>query len=71
MERLLEKNEFELTTIIPMKLDAYYVSLLSERNKKASFAIQAINGFTMGMISNLSGRKTLNHSSLIYIARPK
>lgn len=33
MRRLLEKNKLHLHTMLPMKLDAFYISLLSERYK--------------------------------------
>lgn len=70
MTILLEKNKFDLLTVIPMKLDAYYVSLLSEKyiRKKITLA-GTLKSIFRGFISNLNGSITTNHSSLIYIAR--
>ncbi|SHH99643.1 Methyltransferase domain-containing protein [Chryseolinea serpens] len=71
MTTLLTKNNLKLDDIVPMKLDAYYISLLSEKykaNGKAGLAgmiIAAANGLR----SNLSARKNKNYSSLIYIVR--
>jgi 2-polyprenyl-3-methyl-5-hydroxy-6-metoxy-1,4-benzoquinol methylase len=68
MALLLKQNGFILRTIVPMKLDSFYISLLSERNKGKSTYIQLTSGFLQGLISNINGRRTANHSSLIYIA---
>ena len=71
MKTLLTKNNLKLVEIVPMKLDAYYISLLSEKykaNGKASvpgMIIAALNGLR----SNLNARKNKNYSSLIYIVR--
>ena len=53
-----------------MKLDAYYVSMLSENYKngnKGSFG-NLIKGFFSGINSNLAAGSN-NYSSLIYIAK--
>lgn len=71
MTTLLEQNGFRLSSIRPMKLDAYYISLLSEKNKGKRGLSGIINGFLQGSLSNFRGTKTMNHSSLIYIAQPK
>lgn len=70
MTRLLSAHSLTVSAIIPMRLDAYYVSLLSEKYKTGSFALSQIartliNGFR----SNLSARKNNQYSSLIYIAK--
>lgn len=68
---LLEKSGLEVVKIIPMRLDAYYVSLLSEKyraDNKLSL-IQYIKGIASGLASNLRAKKEKNYSSLIYIAR--
>jgi 2-polyprenyl-3-methyl-5-hydroxy-6-metoxy-1,4-benzoquinol methylase len=71
MEKLLLENEFILTEIHPMKLDAYYISLLSEKYKSNNKVTVGglIRAFISGITSNLSANKNINYSSLIYIAR--
>ncbi|MEI6454920.1 MAG: class I SAM-dependent methyltransferase [bacterium] len=67
---LAHRNGFEVIKFIPQKLDAFYVSLLSEQylNGRKNF----LNAFMKGIRSNYYGLKDpLNHSSLIYILRRK
>ncbi len=52
---------------LPMKFDAYYVSLLSEKNRSNS--TNAIKAFYRGLVSNFKARKTKEYSSLIYILK--
>lgn len=70
MKRLLNDHELDIIHIIPMKLDAYYVSMLSENYKsdgKHSIG-NLIKGFLSGLKSNFTAGSE-NYSSLIYIAR--
>lgn len=71
MERLLTKNNFRLIKIIPMRLDAIYVSILSEKYlSEHKFTIAKIfKGVINGIRSNLSARKTKQYSSLIYVVK--
>lgn len=69
MEQLLQNNGLKIKSIVPMKLDSFYVSLLSERYKaggKASIR-RLLQGFCQGLVSNIKARSTNNYSSLIYI----
>lgn len=70
MKMLLENHGLLLIKIVPMKLDAYYVSMLSERYSKAgdSSFVNLLKGFMSGLSSNVLA-KSNNHSSLIYIAK--
>ncbi|QOI96779.1 MAG: class I SAM-dependent methyltransferase [Flammeovirgaceae bacterium] len=72
MTGFLENNRFNLLQTIPMKLDAYYVSLLSEKlinpDKPITNYLRALYS---GILSNLKARKTSNYSSLIFLARLK
>lgn len=70
MALLLQRNGFTLKTIVPMKLDAYYISLLSEKNKKSPLLKQYVSAIVQGAISNQKGKPQTNHSSLLYIASP-
>lgn len=71
MEIILKEIGLTVIEIVPMKLDAYYVSMLSEKyrnnNQLSLFALA--KGFISGFNSNLTARKKNNYSSLIYIAQ--
>jgi 2-polyprenyl-3-methyl-5-hydroxy-6-metoxy-1,4-benzoquinol methylase len=70
MNLLLQNNGLELTEIIPMKLDAFYVSIMSEKSRGKNGLSALVKGMLSGLTSNLkAGDK--NYSSLIYIARKK
>ncbi len=66
VQKLAESTGWELDSIHPMPLDAYYVSLLSESFKtgRKRWAAATLKGFW----SNLKGGKK-NTSSLIYVLR--
>lgn len=68
VEMLFSRYGFKLISKLPMKFDAYYVSMLSEKYKsgKSSF----LKGIYRGFISNCRARKNNdNYSSLIYILK--
>lgn len=70
VKMLFEKHAFTVCKILPMKFDAYYVSLLSEKYKKNPLYYPA--AFFKGFYSNLKAKKSEpNHSSLIYVIKPK
>jgi 2-polyprenyl-3-methyl-5-hydroxy-6-metoxy-1,4-benzoquinol methylase len=71
METLLKKNGLQLVKILPMRLDSFYVSLLSESYKypKRQKLLQLISAFVVGLKSNLMARKHLEYSSLIYVVK--
>jgi 2-polyprenyl-3-methyl-5-hydroxy-6-metoxy-1,4-benzoquinol methylase len=69
MIKLLAKFSLHVKEIKPMKLDSFYVSLLSEiykRNGRKSI-MQLSRAFINGIKSNIKARKTGDYSSLIYI----
>lgn len=70
IKTLAEKYGFIVREILPMKYDAFYVSLLSEKYKKGRTSfLQAIK---IGIKSNLKARRQQNnYSSLIYILNKK
>ncbi len=70
MEQLMNKHGLKVTDVLPMKLDAYYVSLLSEkyRNPEQAGIINMIKATLQGLKSNLNA-SPMNHSSLIYIIK--
>lgn len=71
MRALLNKVGLKIVAIKPMKLDAFYVSLLSEsyKNPDQPKWLAATKAFLHGLHSNLKAAKTKNHSSLIFIAK--
>lgn len=66
---LLNKHDFEIVDMYPMRFDAYYVSLLSEKylNNKWAYFSAMLNGFQ----SNQKAKKTNNFSSMIFVAKQK
>ncbi len=69
MERLLNNTGYTLEAILPMKFDAYYVSLLSEQYRGAGM-LKFIKALYQGFKSNFKASKSGEYSSLIYIAKP-
>jgi SAM-dependent methyltransferase len=68
-ENLAISHGLQIVKTLPLKFDAYYVSLLSERYKKTQLPL--IKAFLNGMKSNSKAAKTGNYSSLIYILNKK
>lgn len=71
MKHLMTKHGLQVIDIVPMKLDAYYVSLLSEKyqHPQQSGLTNMIKATAQGFISNQKASKEINHSSLIYIIK--
>lgn len=71
MERLLQATNLKLSRTVSMKLDAYYVSLLSERYKNNNRLTPRgyVRAMRTGVLSNRAARKSGEYSSLIYVAR--
>lgn len=70
MKNLWSKLDFQCVQTAPMLLDAYYVSILSEKYKNKSifnFPMGVIRGF----ISNQKAKKTGEYSSMIYVFKRK
>jgi len=64
--KLFEKYNFKLDKIVPMKYDAYYISMLSEKYKTGSRNL--LKAFWTGYKSNLWAKKNKsNYSSLIFV----
>jgi len=64
---LFNKVDLKVTQVLPMKLDSFYVSLLSEKYKtgKTNF----VNAFIIGFRSNLKAINSKEYSSHIYILK--
>ena len=71
MNQLLTRNGFKIIEIVPMKLDAFYVNLLSEKykhnGKLTLFTI--FKAIRQAIQSNHQAKRAMNYSSLIYIAQ--
>jgi 2-polyprenyl-3-methyl-5-hydroxy-6-metoxy-1,4-benzoquinol methylase len=68
LKMLAVKHGFHISTIIPLKFDAFYISLLSE--KYISGKQNYLRALSNGILSNYYGRKNAdNYSSLIYICK--
>lgn len=59
------KGKFALKKIKPMKWDAFFISMMSE--KYLPNGKPMLNGFLNGIKSNIKARKTGEYSSLIYV----
>lgn len=66
IEALLNKNNFFIDRVLPMKFDSFYISLLSEQY--ATSRKRWLKSLISGYKSNIYGKKTGNYSSLIYVA---
>lgn len=60
---------FETEKTYPLRLDAYYVSLLSEKNCQTKFPW--IKAFWSGWRSNRDAKRSKNYSSLIYVLQKR
>ena len=67
ISKLFSQVSMTVTKTIPMKFDAYYVSLLSEKYKSGK--MRPLKSFCNGFQSNVKARKTSEYSSLIYIIK--
>ncbi|MBS3993434.1 MAG: class I SAM-dependent methyltransferase [Bacteroidetes bacterium] len=66
---LFEKEQMEVIKIFPMKMDSFYVSLLSEKYKTGK--MNFFNGFLIGLQSNIKAILSDEYSSHIFIIKNK
>jgi 2-polyprenyl-3-methyl-5-hydroxy-6-metoxy-1,4-benzoquinol methylase len=71
MKHLLKKHALTVDQIIPMRLDAFYITLLSEkyRNKESFSIVGMIRAFFKALNSNYQARRNTEYSSLIYVVK--
>lgn len=67
MQKLMNTERWQVEKIAPLLLDAFYISMLSEKYKKNP--LFWLFGFINGAISNFKAQKTGEFSSLIYCIR--
>ncbi len=65
ISKLFQNHQMAVVKTLPMKFDAYYVSLLSEKYKTG--VMNLFKAFWIGWRSNLKARRTKSYSSLIYV----
>lgn len=66
---LFEKEQMVLKTVLPMKFDSFYVSLLSEKYKNGK--MNFVKAFLIGLQSNWKGSSNQEYSSHIYVINHK
>ena len=67
IQKLFAKEKLELTKVLPMKFDSFYVSLLSEKYKTGK--MNFIKAFFIGLKSNLKATQNSEYSSHIYVIK--
>lgn len=67
ISELFKKVNIKLVKVLPMKFDAYYVSLLSEKYR--SGYMNPLKAFWIGFKSNLKGKRINEYSSHIYVLK--
>ena len=72
IHRLFSTELMKVVKTIPMKFDAFYVSILSEKyksGKNKSNILGLVKAFFNGLKSNRNAKKTGEYSSLIYVIK--
>ena len=69
MTQLLSAHSLTVVSVLPMRLDAYYVSLLSEKYTGSATFSRLANAIMNGFRSNSIARQNHEYSSLIYIVK--
>jgi len=67
IQKLFQPVRMKIIRKIPMRFDAYYVSLLSEKYKSGKSNI--IKAFFVGLKSNFKARRSKEYSSITYIIK--
>ena len=67
ISKLFALQKMQVVKTKPMKFDAYYVSLLSEKYKSGSMNL--FKAFWIGLRSNMKAKRSGEYSSLIYIIK--
>lgn len=69
IQLLFERVDMKLEKVLPMKLDSFYVSLLSEKYKTGK--MNYIKAFLIGLKSNWKAKNSKEYSSHIYVLKNK
>lgn len=65
IKKLMKSYGFECLETKPMLLDAFYISIMSEKYKKSKLSF--VKGIMVGLISNLLGLFTSSYSSSVFV----
>ena len=65
IKKLMKSHGFECLKTKPMLLDAFYISIMSEKYKKSKLSF--VKGIMVGLISNLLGLFTSSYSSSVFV----
>ena len=65
IKKLMKSYGFQCLKTKPMLLDAFYISIMSEKYKKSKLSF--VKGIMAGLISNLSALYTSNYSSSVFV----
>jgi len=65
IKKLMKSHGFECLKAKPMFLDAFYISIMSEKYKKSKLSF--VKGIIVGLISNLLGLFTSAYSSSVFV----
>lgn len=70
IQTIMRAHSLHVVNTIPMKLDAYYVSLLSEKYRNTNLGLLTLlKSILNGLRSNISGSRTSEYSSHIYVIK--
>lgn len=70
IQTIMRAHSLHVVNTIPMKLDAYYVSLLSEKYRNTNLGpLTLLKSIVNGFRSNISGSRTSEYSSHIYVIK--
>lgn len=67
IHKLFGLVNMKVEKVLPMKFDAFYVSLLSEKYKRGKMKL--LSAFYRGFLSNWKAKSTSEYSSLIYVLK--
>jgi len=65
IKKLMKSYGFECLKAKPMLLDAFYISIMSEKYKKSKLSF--VKGIIVGLISNLLGLFSSSYSSSVFV----
>ena len=65
IKKLMKSHGFECLKTKPMLLDAFYISIMSEKYKKSKLSF--VKGIMVGLISNLIGLFNSSYSSSVFV----
>lgn len=69
IKKLADMHGFDVISVLPMKMDSYYISMLSEKHRYGKTRL--VSAFFKGLKSNRIARRNGEYSSLIYILKIK